>query len=137
MVNQVIKFIFICWYSLCAYICLLLISLLITAKLTMLHPSGVLSVRCDALGLATFHISGRINHHNVRIRVSEKPNGVLARPGSVCPSTLPFSMAFLFHASMDYLVVSFGILRLKVVTMNHYSLSLPLGCRLFQLFCNK
>jgi len=81
----------------------------------MLTPRGRLRVLHDSLRPATFHVSRRVNRHNVKVRGAENPI-MLVGPEPVCPITLPFTVNFLYHSSVVYLLVSFGILRLKVVS---------------------
>jgi hypothetical protein len=115
------------------YLFISLYSLFITAKVTMLTPQW------KAQGVAWFtetcYLPCLRDRHNVKSRGVENPI-VLARPEPVCPITLPFTVNFLYHSSVVYLLVSFGILRLKVLSNEPSLLSLSLGCRLCQ-FCNK
>ena len=108
-------------YLLLVFIIYLLICLfhynlyLLQQKWPCWRPSGRPGVSRDSLQPATFHVSGRVNRHNVRIRGSENPI-VLARPEPVFLITLTFTVNFLYHSSVVYLLESFGILRLKVVS---------------------
>jgi len=61
----------------------------------------------DSLRPATFHVLGRVNRHNVRIRGAEKPV-VLARPELCLPSYTSIHREFLIRFIGGLLV---GVLR--------------------------
>ena len=50
---------------------------------------------------ATFHMSGRVRHHNFRIWDSEKSHVLLTRPDPVCLRAPPVFMNFVCHSRID------------------------------------